>query len=180
MWKCILGKRKIGKSIYVEKIIKKREGTVLYITTLPELKKYENTIQTHKMRRPDSWAVIDLFKMSIEDILSFPYHNYANIMLDNFSYYLLYNLYFNEWGYISLIETDICRIIDNISIDAKMMVYFVDTPIDLKMLDKYGQQVVFCLYNHIFKCSSTIEWFEREEVQIPLSLNETKKIFYIF
>lgn len=60
--KCVelhIGYRKCGKSEKVEQLLNSCNSKV-YIATLPQIKKHENTIKNHMARRGNKWTTINL------------------------------------------------------------------------------------------------------------------------
>ena len=178
MWKCLLGERKSGKSVYIENHIKETDQDALYIATLPELKLYRSAIMRHKQRRPLTWKCIELFKMDREEILDFPYSNYRNIILDNLSYYILYQIYFRWEVFCAKCNEDFLFLIEEFASYDSTTVYFIDTPVNMDVLDSREQSLVLHFFNTIFEKAGCIEKFENEKMVYTLALDEAKKYFF--
>lgn len=178
MWKGLLGERGSGKSVYIENYVKKIDQGALYIATLPELKLYRSAIIRHKKRRPSTWKCIELFKMTREEILTFPYFDYRNIILDNLSYYILYQIYFNLEEFNAGYDENIILLIKEIASDDATIVYFIDTPVDMDVLDVREKGVVLHFFNAIFENAESIEKFQNEEKVYTMAVEEAKKYFF--
>lgn len=178
MWKCLLGERNSGKSLYIENYVKETDAEALYIATLPELEIYKPAIIRHQKRRPLTWKCIELFKMNRAEILDFPYTGYRNIILDNLSYYILYQIYFHWEEFRAGCNEDIFLLIKKIASDAAAIVYFIDTPVDMDVLDSMEQRLVLLFFNAIFEKACSIEKFHNEKKVDTLSVDEAKKYFF--
>lgn len=178
MWKCLLGERKSGKSVYIENYVKGINSETLYIATLPDLEMYRPAIIQHKKRRPPSWKCIELFNMDRKEILSFPYSNYRNIILDNLSYYILYQIYFHWEAFRAGCNEDVLSLIEKIATDVSATVYFIDTPINMDVLDSREQRFVLHFFNTIFEKADWIKKFVNKKNVCTLAVNEAKKYFF--
>lgn len=173
MLKCILGERKSGKSIFVEEQMKKESGNVLYVATLPDLTIYQETIVRHQERRPPFWDCIELFEMSAKQIKDFPYHNYRQVMIDNLSYYMLFQRVHNEAAFLREWDEGFFLLIDEMARNQSMTVYFVDTPFEkdiLKRIDKEG--IIKNLFIKILDSSQMIERFYHREKVYQITTKE--------
>lgn len=174
MFKCILGERKSGKSVYVEKYIKKMDKHALYVATLPRLTIYEKTIQSHKERRPSSWNCVELFDMSAEEILEYPYQNYQNVILDNLSYYVLFQLYYNKNEFIRKCDGRFVSLIDRIAAESRTTVHFIETPLHQDIFE-IENGIADRIFSRILEKSVLIERFYDEEKICTLTIQEAKE-----
>lgn len=176
MWRCVLGERKTGKSIYVENQIKKTNTETLYIGTLPQLKIYEKTISDHQKRRPPSWECVELFRMTAEEILTYPYQIYQHIILDNLSYYMLFQLYSNKDEFVQKCDERFILLIDSLAKEKNTMVHFIDTPVHPDIFeDKTG--IICKLFSLILEKAVTIERFYNMDKTRTLNINKAKSYF---
>lgn len=179
MIRCLLGERKSGKSVYIENHVKKMGGRILYIATLPELRMYKEVIKEHQERRPVSWVCIELFKMSAYEMLTYPYGNFRSIILDNLTYYLLFQLYFQRENFLGKCEEGFFSLISRIARNSNTTVYFVDTPVEPYLLvDAYELQVIPGLLNHILTEANAIERYYSDNKICKMTLEEGKR--YLF
>ena len=179
MLRCLLGERKSGKSVFVENQVKLIDKKALYIATLPDLCRYQETIMAHQKRRLSSWNCVELFKMSIEEMLTYPYNNYQNVILDNLSYYLLFQLYYNEDEFIRQCDNRVFSFINEIAKNDNTTVYIIDTPIYQDVLeedDKTG--IIRRLFTQILDKAAVIERFYDNAVICCMSKEEGKQ--YLF
>ena len=179
MFWCILGERKSGKSVFVENRVKKTDNKALYIATLPELKMYKEIINAHQKRRPSSWECVELLEMSAEEILTYPYQKYQNVILDNLSYYALFQLCYNKEEFIKKCDERVLALIDRIAADSATTLYFIDTPINQDMFeheDKNG--VIRQLFARILDKAGVIERFYSGGTVCRPTVEEGKK--YLF
>ena len=135
MIRCVLGERKSGKSVYVENQVKEKDEKALYIATLPKLHIYQEIINIHQSRRPSTWECVELFQMSAEEILSFRYENYRNVILDNLSYYLWLRLYFYRNRFVQEYDERVIALFDRIAANNNTTIYFVDTPLHEEVVE---------------------------------------------
>lgn len=177
MFTCILGDRKLGKSIFVEDHIKQTDRNALYIATLPRLKMYEDTIREHQSRRLSSWDCVELFNMSAEEMLIFPYENYRNVILDNLSYYVLFQIYSNKSDFVRKCDERFISLIDKIAMEKNTMVYFIDTPFHSDIF-KIENGITGKLFSRILEKAITIMKFMNKETISELTVEEGKK--YLF
>jgi len=179
MLRCTLGERKSGKSVFIEEQVKRIDKEALYIATLPDLNRYKETIRAHQRRRPSSWECIELFKMPIEEMLAYPYENYQNVILDNLSYYILFQLYFNADGFLRRCDEKIFSLIDRAAGHDRTMFYMIDTPIHRDVLEEDDETgIVRRLFTRILDKAMIIERFYKEDTVRQMSPEEGKK--YLF
>lgn len=173
MLKCILGERNSGKSIFVEEQIKKKDMSVLYVATLPNLTIYNEIIAKHRQRRPPSWDCIELFEMTVPQIMDFPYQDYGQVMIDNLSYYLLFQRIHNENAFIQECDERFFLLIDKIAGNQSMAACFVDTPFNKDILEKVDKQgMIKSLFIKILDKSQIIERFYCQGRVCQLSVKE--------
>lgn len=176
MIKVTLGERKIGKSVFIEDQIKKTDKGALYIATLPDLNRYKETIKRHQERRPSSWQSIELFKMTVEEMLTYSYDSYRNVILDNLSYYLLFQLYFNANEFLRECDERFFSLIDAAAEDDNVTFYIIDTPIPQDVLEEDDETgIIRGLFTRILDKAMLIERFYNEDTIARLSLQEGKK-----
>lgn len=173
MFTCLLGERNSGKSVFAEEKIKNEDEQALYIATLPELEMYREMIGRHQKRRPSSWKCIELFKMSMDEILAYPYQNYRNIILDNLSYYLLFQLYYNKDGFWQKCDERVFSLIDRLASDSGTMVYVIDTPIGQELSGEEGRAVCRIFTDILDKSVSIQRFFYKDKV-IGMTAEEGK------
>lgn len=173
MFRCVLGERKSGKSVYVENDIKKTDNHALYIATLPRLTIYEKTIQSHKERRPPSWDCMELFEMSAEEILEYPYQNYANVILDNLSYYVLFQMYYNKDEFVRKCDERFISLIDQIAVENNTMVHFVETPLHQDIFE-IENGITNWIFSRILEKAVMINMFYDEKNVCTLTVKEGK------
>lgn len=180
MFKCILGERESGKSVFVEDQIKKRDKKVLYIATLPNLKIYTEIIQRHQKRRPFTWECVELFEMSTKEILTYPYLNYKNVILDNLSYFLLFQIHTNRNNFWQMYEQSIFSLLDKIAEDHYTTFHIVDTPISLDIYEHEDKNRIFQqIFSKILDRAKVIERFYNENRICQLTVVEAKNyLFY--
>lgn len=178
MWNCVLGERKSGKSVYIEDQVKAADGEALYIATLPDLERYKSTIMQHKERRPVSWKCIELFKMSVEEILGYPYLDFRNILLDNLSYFILYNLYFNKERFLEKCDDRIFFLLETLAQTEDTVVHLIDTPVKMNVLYDDEKGCIVSLFNSIFDRTVKMEKFNNNREIRLLTIEEGKRYFY--
>ena len=179
MVRCLLGERKSGKSVYAENQVRKIGGRILYIATLPELKMYRKVIQEHQKRRPASWMCIELFKMSAYEILTYPYHDFRSVILDNLTYYLLFQVYFQRENFLRMCDGRFLSLIDQVAGNDYTTVYFVDTPLEPQLLvDADETGVIEGLLDQVLNQAVRIERFYSEDKICRMTLEEGKR--YLF
>lgn len=175
MFKCILGERKSGKSIYVENLVKKQDPNALYIATLPRLKMYQEVISTHRKRRLSTWKCVELIQMSKEDILTFPYMDYRNVILDNLSYYVFFMMYLKKDEFLKECDKTIFSLIDRIAMDDTTIIYLVDTPIHqdmFEMVDDNG--IIKRLFTRMLDKAIVIERYYNNKTVSTMTVEEGK------
>lgn len=179
MLKCILGERNSGKSIFVEEQLKKKNMSVLYVATLPDLTIYNDIIARHRQRRPSSWDCIELFEMTAPQIADFPYQDYGLVMIDNLSYYLLFQRIHNEDAFLRECDERFFLLIDKMAGDESMTACFVDTPFDKDILTKVDKEgMIENLFIKILNQSQIVERFYCQGRVCQLSIKEGKD--YLF
>lgn len=165
--------------MFIERQTEKTKGGVLYIATLPELKRYRETIRLHRERRPVSWECIELFKMSADEMLTYPYHDFRSVILDNLTYYLLFQLYFHKEAFLQTCDDRFLSLIAQLSGSCHTTVYFVDTPVAPEMLaDEDERGTVRGLLNQILNQAVSIERFYSNDKICGMTLEEGKE--YLF
>lgn len=176
MFWCVLGERKSGKSVYVENRVKKTDSRALYIATLPELQMYREIIKAHQRRRPASWDCMELLEMSAEEILAYPYQRFQNVILDNLSYYTLFQLCYNREGFLKKYDERFLSLVDRMAEDSGTIIYFIDTPLNQDMFayeDENG--VVRQLFARILDRAAVIERFYSADRVCRIPAEEGKK-----
>lgn len=176
MIRCILGERKSGKSVFVENRIKETGQSALYIATLPDLERYQEKIKAHQIRRPQSWQCLELFQLTMGEILAFPYHDYRHVLLDNLSYYLLWQLYYNEEELLRTCDRRIFSFLDKMAAYEHTTFYIVDTPLQRDILeedDKTG--IIRRLFTKILGKAAVIERFVNDNTVYRMNLEEGKQ-----
>ena len=157
MIQCILGEREIGKSIFVENQVKTIDKNALYIATLPEWDMYRDVIQRHRQRRPSTWDCIELMNMLPCQIITYPFLNYRNVVLDNLSYYVLYQVCANDNVFFRELYSDFLILFDQVAISKNTMVYLIDTPlIQWKFLDKDEKKMIYQIFFSILDRKSVV------------------------
>lgn len=146
----------------------------LYVATLPRLTIYEKTIQSHKERRPSSWNCVELFDMSAEEILEYPYQNYQNVILDNLSYYVLFQLYYNKNEFIRKCDGRFVSLIDRIAAESRTTVHFIETPLHQDIFE-IENGIADRIFSRILEKSVLIERFYDEETICTLTIQEAKE-----
>lgn len=176
MLRCVLGERKIGKSIYVENWVKNTDIKALYVATLPQLEIYEKTISEHQKRRPHSWECIELFRMTAEEILTYPYQDYRNIILDNLSYYVMFQVYSNKDELMRKCDERFILLIDRIAKEKETMVHFIDTPVHQDIFE-VENGITRRLFSEILEKAVEIERFYGKDKISTLNIKEAKSYF---
>lgn len=160
MLRCTLGERNSGKSVFVEDQIKKMGGKTLYIATLPDLGIYSEIISRHQKRRPSFWRCAELFKMTAGEISTYPYQDFRNVILDNLSYYILFQLYFNGDEFARQCGGIFVPLIDKAAADSGSTLYVIDTPIDWGMVGNEEEgRLVREAFNEVLDRAATIDRF---------------------
>lgn len=92
------GYPKCGKSLVAEERLRKVDGPVLYVGTLPNTRPYWPTIWCHQQRRPFEWGLYECGGNPMRDLsqLSQTVIGYRGILLDGVSFYLNRTV---QWGY---------------------------------------------------------------------------------
>ncbi len=179
MLRCILGERKSGKSVFAEEQIKKKAVSTLYVATLPNLSIYEEVIATHQKRRPGFWDCIELFEMSVREIGAFPYRDYRYVMIDNLSYYVLFQRYYNADAFLQEWDERFLFLIHKLAADRNTTVYAVDAPMEGGILEHIDEEKIICrLFSKILDESQIIERFYHGGAVRRLTAEEGKK--YLF
>lgn len=179
MLRCILGERKSGKSVFAEEQIKKKEGSTLYVATLPNLSIYEEVIARHQKRRPGFWRCIELFNMSAREIAAFPYTDYRYVVIDNLSYYVLFQRYYNGDVFLQEWDERFLSLIHKLAADSNTMVYAVDAPVEGGILEHIDKEKIICrLFSKILDESQIIERFYYGGTVCRLTAEEGKD--YLF
>lgn len=180
MFRCILGERGSGKSVFVENMVKEMDSHALYIATLDKEERYWHIIDRHRKRRPDSWECIELFEMKADEILTYPYWNFRNVILDNLSYYVLLQIYTNKEAFIRECAGRGFSLVRQIAEDKNTMFYIVDTPLreQEEFLEKDEKQLVRQLFWDILYRAEAIERFYAGEILDRMTAKEGKK--YLF
>ncbi len=179
MLRCILGERKSGKSEFVEEQVKGRAGSILYAATLPNLNIYKEVIARHRERRPRFWDCIELFEMTAREIAAFPYPDYRYVIIDNLSYYVLFQRFHNAKVFLRECDERFLSLIDKMAMDRNTTACFIDTPIEeelLKCIDEEG--VIRKLFIKILDKSQVIERFYHGGTVCQMSVENGKD--YIF
>lgn len=181
MFKCTLGERNSGKSIFIENQVKRIDPNALYVATLPELEMYQNIISRHQKRRPALWDCIELFKMRKEEILTYPFQKYRNVILDNLSYYILFQIYFNKDNFINKLDERSFSFINQIAMDSSTIFYFIDTPINQnKLKDKYEKNIVRHFFAQILDKAAVIDKFYNENMIYQITSEEAKNYLFSY
>lgn len=176
---CILGERKSGKSIFAEEQVKKKDGNVLYVATLPNLKIYEDVIARHQERRPLCWDQIELFEMAADQIADFPYQDYSHVIVDNLSYYMLFQRFHNGDSFLQKCDGRFFALIDKMAENRDTAVYFIDTPMEKEMLKSIDEEgIIERLFIKILDKSQMTGHFYSSGKICPLSAEEGKD--YLF
>ena len=179
MIRCILGERKIGKSVYVENYVKEQDEKALYIATLPPIKLYQEIINIHRKRRPLTWECIELFQMSIDEILTFPYQGFRNVILDNLSYYVLFQMQTRKETFIHECDGRIFSLIDKFAADKNTTVHFVDTPIQTEILVLQDEnRIIRRLFDDILEKAVVIERYHSKDIIFPMTIEGAKIYFF--
>lgn len=171
-----MGERKTGKSIYVENQIKKMDDKALYIATLPPLEMYQKTITDHQKRRPSSWKCVELFRLTAEEILTYPYQNYQHIILDNLSYYVLFQMYENRDEFVRKCDENFSLLVDRIGKEKGTMVHFIDTPLHQDIFE-IENGITRRLFSNILESAVTIERFYNKDEVCILNVKQAKRYF---
>lgn len=179
MIRCLLGERKSGKSVFIEKRVIKTDNKALYIATLPALKMYEEVISRHQERRPASWECIELFKMSADEMLAYPYHTFQNVILDNLTYYVLFQLYYRKDDFVRECDGRFFSLIDAIAADSYITCHLIDTPIEQSVLSKEDETgIIRSLFSHILDQAAVVERFYSEDMIFRMKMEEGKDYFF--
>lgn len=95
----LCGYPKCGKSLIAEERLRRVDGAILYVGTLPNTQPYWPTILVHQRRRPSSWNLYECSGNPTQDLscLSQMVMGYNGILLDGVSFYLNRAL---QWGYV--------------------------------------------------------------------------------
>lgn len=178
MWNCILGERKTGKSVYIENRVKEIDTEALYIATLPNIKRYQSVIEQHKNRRPSTWKCMDLFRLSAEEIRDYPYLEYKNIILDNLSYFLLYQIYFRKERFLEQCNDNFFALIEMLAQTKTTTVYLIDTPVRMGLLEEDERIWITYIFDSILEGAVKLEKFHDDGTTSILTVQESKTYFY--
>lgn len=93
------GYPKCGKSLIAEERLRRVDGSILYVGTLPNTRPYWPTIWAHQQRRPSTWNLYECSGNPTHDLsyLSQTVMGYKGVLLDGGTFYLNRVL---QWGYV--------------------------------------------------------------------------------
>lgn len=179
MIRCILGERNSGKSVYAENLVKDHGGNALYVATLPKIDIYKEKIRIHKERRPSDWDWIELFEMPSENIFVYPYHKYENILLDNLSFYVLYQISANPEELLAAFDEWFVPLLDQLEASGYSTLYIIDTPVRPGCFRNEWESEIFQqFFFQILRKADSIERFHKGCPADSLSREEA--VNYLF
>lgn len=179
MIQCILGERETGKSVFVEEQVKKIDKNALYIATLPGWDMYQDVIQRHKQRRPSTWDCIEIMDKPPDQIFAYPFWNYRNVILDNLSYYVLFQICTNENVFFHEFYNGFLSLIDQLSASENTMVYMIDTPLkEWEPLAKDEKEIIYQIFFSILHKAKKIEKYHQGNMVCQITEEEGKDYFF--
>ena len=179
MFWCVLGERGTGKSVFVENRIKEIDNHALYIATLPVWDMYQDVIQRHQQRRPSTWECIELIDMLPDQIFTYPFLNYRNVVLDNLSYFVLYQICTNRDVFLCEFYNRLLSLIGKIAVNKNTTVHLIDTPLRQQdLLEKNEREMIFFFFFAIFHKAEKIERYYKGDILHQITEEEGKNYFF--
>ena len=112
--------------------------------------------------------------MSAEEILEYPYQDYQNVILDNLSYYVLFQMYYNKNEFIRKCDGRFVSLIDRIAAENKTTVHFIETSLHQDIFE-IENGITDQLFSRILEKAVLIERFYDEEKICTLTIKEAKE-----